>query len=106
MVLQWTEEKGYISRNNLTVSNQSFNIQNMHTKARAAIATSVDRIALTPKTIRYAPSELRQIQHDYKVLPIEAIKTIKKFRLNCKRRRHLYTVQKRELNRNKHRQTK
>ena len=79
----------------------------MHTKSRAAIAT-VDRIALTPKTIRYAPSELRQIQHDhsYKLIPIEAIKTIRKFGLNRKRRRHLYTIRKRELNRNKYRQTK
>ena len=32
----------------------------------------------------------------YKRLPIEAIKTIRSLRLNCKRRRHRYTCQKRQ----------
>ena len=40
------------------------------------------------------------------MLPIEAIKIIRKLGLNRKRRRHLYTVQKRKLNKNKHRQSK
>ena len=65
----------------------------------ANTAITVEPIALTPKTISYDPTELKQIvnQHDhrYKVLPIEAIKTIRKLRLNHKRRRHLYTLQKR-----------
>ena len=58
---------------------------------------------LRPKTIGYDPFELKAIQltvlnqhdHRYKVLPIEAIKTIRMLRLNHKRRRHLYTAQKR-----------
>ena len=44
-----------------------------------------------------------RVQHDqrYKTLPIEAIKIIRKLGLNRKRRRHLYTSQKRK----QHRQT-
>ena len=61
----------------------------------ANTAIAVEPVALTPKSIRYDPTELKQIvnQHDhrYKVLPIEAIKTIRNLRLNRKRRRHLYT---------------
>ena len=63
--------------------------------------------ALTPKTIgewkQYDPTVLRKmrVQHDhrYKTLPIEAIKIIRKLGLNRKRRRHLYTSQKRIQNR-------
>ena len=59
---------------------------------------------LRPKTISYDPSEpkathqamLDQHDHRYKRLPIEAIKIIRTLRLNCKRRRHLYTAQKRK----------
>ena len=59
--------------------------------------------ALTPKTIRYTPTELRCILHDcqvkhdhcYKVMDINAIKTVRNLSLNCKRRRHKYTAQKR-----------
>ena len=65
----------------------------------ANTAITVEPVALTRKTIRYDPTELKQIvnqnDHRYKVLPIEAIKTIRKLRLNRKRRRHLYTSQKR-----------
>ena len=71
-----------------------------------AITVKPCALPLTPKTIRYDPTELKHMvnQHDhrYKVLPIEAIKTIRMLRLNCKRRRHLYTSQKRR----KHRPTK
>ena len=58
---------------------------------------------LNTKTICYDPTELRRIQtqlldqHDYryKKLQIDAIKVIRNLRLNCKRRRHPYTAQKR-----------
>ena len=70
-------------------------------------AIIVEPCALTPKTIRYDLLELRHMvnQHDhrYKVLPIEAIKTIRMLRLNRKRRWHLYTAQKKRKN---HRPTK
>ena len=59
---------------------------------------------LKSKTIGYDPVELKEMhltvlnQHDHrnKVLPIDAIKTIRTLRLNHKRRRHLYTAQKRK----------
>ena len=59
-----------------------------------------DSNALTTKTIRYAPGELKCIvqgYHDqrdyrYKILPINAIKLVRGLRLNCKRRRHRYTA--------------
>ena len=58
---------------------------------------------LTPKTIRYNPTELRHILHDcedlhdhcYKIMPINAIKSVRNLELNHKRRRHKYTAQKR-----------
>ena len=59
--------------------------------------------ALTPKTKRYTPAELRHILHDYedlhdhryKIMPINAIKADRNLKLNHKRRRHKYTAQKR-----------
>ena len=51
-----------------------------------------DQDALTPKTIAYEPSVLKNLntanQHDYrlKILPFEVIKTIKKLRINHKRK--------------------
>ena len=58
--------------------------------ANTAITVDPGAPTLTPKIIRYDPTVLKQIrnQHDhrYKVLPIEAIKAIRKLRLNRKRR--------------------
>ena len=59
--------------------------------------------ALTPKTIRYTAAELRGILHDYevkhdhryKVININAIKSVRNLRLNHKQRRDKYTTQKR-----------
>ena len=59
--------------------------------------------ALTSKTIRYSTTELRHILHDYedrhdyryKVMKINAIKSVRKLGLNHKKRRHKYTAQKR-----------
>ena len=55
-------------------------------------ASNGDPIVLNTKTIRYAPTELRrihtQLQHDQRL-------KIRNLRLNHKRRRHLYTAQKR-----------
>ena len=51
-----------------------------------------DQDALMPKTIAYEPSVLKNLntanQHDYrlKILPFGAIKTIRKLRINCKRK--------------------
>ena len=61
-----------------------------------------DPSALRTKQV-YKPIELRNILDYYqgnkdfrfKKLPIEAIKEIRKLKLNCKRRRHRYTAQKR-----------
>ena len=67
--------------------------------ANTAIIVDHDVPKITPKTIGYDPAVLKEmrVQHDhrYKVLHIEAIKTIRKLRLNPKMRRHLYTSQKR-----------
>ena len=68
-----------------------------------AIVKIYELSALTPKTIRYTPTELRCILHDYedlhdhhyKIMPINAIKSVRNLGLNCKRRRHKYTAQKR-----------
>ena len=51
-----------------------------------------DQDALTPKTVAYEPSVLKNLntagQHDYrlKILPFGAIKTIRKLRINHKRK--------------------
>ena len=74
--------------------------------ANTAIIVDPDVPTLTPKTIGYDPTVLKEmrVQHDhrYKVLPIEAIKIIRKLGLNHKRRWHLYTSQKRR----QHKQSK
>ena len=58
--------------------------------ANTAIIVDPDVPTLTPKTIGYDPTVLKEmrVQHDhrYKVLPIEAIKIIRKLGLNRKRR--------------------
>ena len=59
-------------------------------------------LGLSTKTIHYDLSELKRIQtalleqhnYRYKKHPIDTIKIIRNLRLNCKRRRHLYTAQK------------
>ena len=61
-----------------------------------------DPFALRTK-YAYNPTEIEDILNTYqlkwdfryKKLPIDAIKTIRNLRLNCKRRRHKYTAQKR-----------
>ena len=55
----------------------------------------VEPSALTPKTMRYTPAELRHIlydyedlhDHQYKIMPINAIKVVRNLKLNRKRRR-------------------
>ena len=85
----------------LEISKENFGQENMP-------ANNGKLSALRTKTIHYDPSELKRIQtmlleqHDYrykKKLPIDTIKIIRNLRLNPKRRRHLYTAQKRLKNR-------
>ena len=78
----------------------------MPTSIPPTLVRANDPSALTNKTIRYTPGELKGIlhayedQHDhwYKVMPINAIKSIGNLRLNHKRRRYQYTSQKRKAN--------
>ena len=58
--------------------------------------------ALRPKTIRYTPAELRGILHDYevkhdhcyKVININAIKSVRNLRLNHKQKRQIHSSKK------------
>ena len=86
------------------ISQRNFVLENMLTSRDSIIVKASKPCALTPKTIHYDPQVLKGIQqcmldqHDYryKTLPIQAIKVIRSLKLNCKRRRHLYTSQKRQ----------
>ena len=88
---------------NLTVSGYKSCWKIMPASTTHAIVKVGEPSALTPKTIRYTPAEFKGILHDYevkqdhhyKVMSINAIRSVRNLRLNHKQRRHKYTAQKR-----------